>query len=94
MTDKRPKPVAVCTRCGAVSYNATLINGPCGRGGCKGTRGSAGQDTDWEECPSCSGSGEQGSAKCPECDGVGWIFVRDKGWLRAEIKAKRAKKGP
>src|SRR6202521_3644711 len=25
----RPKPVAVCTRCGAVSYAPNLINGQC-----------------------------------------------------------------
>jgi predicted nuclease of predicted toxin-antitoxin system len=29
MADQRPQPVAVCTRCGAVSYSTDQINGQC-----------------------------------------------------------------
>ena len=31
MISKKRKPVAIRTQCGAVSYDATVINGPCGR---------------------------------------------------------------
>jgi hypothetical protein len=52
------KPVAVCSVCGTVSYNATLINGPCGRlvGGkrCRGVNGSALNENDWGFVSVCS----------------------------------------
>jgi len=77
------KPLAVCTACGAVSYIATLINGPCGRrrrdgNRCRGINDSALNETDWATCDGCAGSGRvgDGGSPCDRCDGVGWLFVR------------------
>jgi DnaJ-class molecular chaperone len=82
MTAQKPRPVAVCTRCGAVSDSATLINGCCGnRVGnqqCTGVIGSATNANDWDECPSCAGSGTTDAKRCGRCDGSGWLFVRDR----------------
>ena len=87
MTNKRDlPPLAVCTNCCVVSYDAQVTNNPCGRilGGkrCRGSMGGALQKTDWEECPSCLGSG------CSQCTGVGWIFVRDMPWRRKPKQEK------
>jgi hypothetical protein len=80
MVDKRKQPIAVCTVCGAVSYNATLINGPCGRLAsgkrCRGVNGSALKVDDWKECASCACSGMNGGVSCERCSGSGWLFVR------------------
>ena len=75
------RPVAVCTRCGAVSYNAMLIDGVCGRSRgdgkhCRGVNGSALNQTDWAACDKCAVTGLVGSARCERCDGVGWLFLR------------------
>ena len=77
-SDKRPRPVAICPDCGAVYYSPLRINQRCGRlvdgKGCKG--GITRAWNDWEECPSCLGSGEKGEATCSKCNHVGWLFVR------------------
>jgi hypothetical protein len=77
---KRPTPNARCTNCGAPSYNATLINGECGRmvGGkqCSGKNGREMRKTDWKECLACSAGGLTSAGTCERCDGVGWLFVR------------------
>jgi hypothetical protein len=79
---ERPKPVARCTKCGALSYDATLIDGECGRmvGGkrCAGTNGREMRKTDWKECPACSATGFARAGTCERCDGEGWLFVRGK----------------
>jgi len=76
----RPKPIAVCTRCGAVSYNANLINGQCAQliagKRCVGVNGSALNADDWKQCTACAGSGNRGAGRCGPCDGVGWLYVR------------------
>ena len=84
MEDPEPKlrqPVAVCTRCGAVSHNASAINGPCGRivdrKKCKGCFGSALNVGDWAECPSCAAIGWKNGRHCDQCpDSCGWLYVR------------------
>ena len=82
VTAQKPRPVAVCTRCGAVSYSAHLINGICGRQignkRCAGVNGSALNATDWNECTSCAGSGTADGKRCGRCDGSGWLFARDR----------------
>lgn len=79
---KRTPPVAVCTNCGAVSYRPDVINERCGNryGGkrCSGTFGSAINNGDWEECPSCAGTGLSGEQECRPCSGSGWVYVRDR----------------
>jgi hypothetical protein len=77
--DMRPLkrlPVAVCTSCGAISYNVPSINQRCCekiRGKrCDGIYGSRISNRDWKECRSCAGTGYNGYANCKGCDGVGW----------------------
>lgn len=80
MTEKREKPVAVCTRCGAYSRRVEVINQRCsnvyGRKRCKGVWGSALNYNDWEECPTCEATGRESSGRCSQCDGFAWIYVR------------------
>src|SRR5437762_5774741 len=57
----KPRPVAVCTRCGAVSYAANLVNGQCAQTvagkRCVGVNGSALSADDWNQCSACAGTG-------------------------------------
>ena len=79
----KPKPVAVCTRCGAVSYETKLINGQCGQmvagKRCVGVNGSALNADDWKQCDACAGAGSTGATRCGRCDGAGWIYNRNRG---------------
>jgi hypothetical protein len=79
--NKRRRPVAICTRCGAI-YSVEGINQRCGRTvngeRCGGAISSAlNKDTDWEECPTCGATGDKGRVICAQCSGSGWLFVRD-----------------
>jgi hypothetical protein len=78
----KPKPVAVCTRCGAVSYTANLINGQCGQTvagkRCVGVNGSALNPDDWKQCAACAGTGSVEETRCGHCDGTGWLYARSK----------------
>src|SRR6266852_3836416 len=75
----RPRPVAVCTRCGAVSYATNLINGQCSEmvagKRCVGVNGSALNADDWEQCAACAGAGSTGTDRCGHCDGAGWLYT-------------------
>ena len=76
-------PVAVCTRCGDITYNVAAINRSCGRqpGGkrCKGVYGSALNNDDWAKCSACNGTGLDGTgATCVVCQRTGWRFGRDR----------------
>lgn len=55
-------PVAVCTKCGDITYSPERINAQCGRqpGGmrCMGVYGSALGKNDWAQCGACDGSGK------------------------------------
>jgi len=79
----RPRPVAVCTRCGAVSYALSLINGQCGQTvagkRCIGVNGSAPSADDWKRCAECEGTGSIGTTRCGPCDGAGWLYARNRG---------------
>jgi hypothetical protein len=78
----RPPPVAVCTRCGAVSYAPNLINGQCAQivagKRCVGVNGSALNADDWKQCAACAGAGETGKTRCGHCDGAGWLYARNR----------------
>lgn len=64
------RPIAVCTRCGAVRYDAASINQPCAiqlsvagkLKRCPGCYGSALRSDDWEECSNCNGTGVSDNA--------------------------------
>jgi hypothetical protein len=79
----KPRPVAVCTRCGAVSYAANLINGQCAQTvagkRCVGVNGSAVNADDWKPCEACAGTGNNGKTRCGHCDAAGWLYARNKG---------------
>ena len=65
-----PPPVAVCTKCGDITYSAERINSQCDRKPdgrrCKGVYGSALNNDDWEKCIACGGFGRMGnSGSCP-----------------------------
>jgi len=80
--EKKLPPVAVCTVCGEFSYRVETINNQCAsqHGGkrCRGVFGSAINDDDWQECPSCHGAETIDGKPCAHCAGVGWRFVRDR----------------
>jgi len=79
--EKLPRPVARCTDCGHASRDLRVINGPCGQRvegkRCGGVNGSALNTFDWEECPSCHATGREAGARCGQCEGDGWLYVRD-----------------
>lgn len=81
--DPKPKPVAVCTRCGAVSYATNMINGQCAQTvagkRCVGVNGSALNADDWKQCETCAGTGSRGKMPCGHCDGAGWLYAQNKG---------------
>jgi hypothetical protein len=78
----KPKPVAVCTRCGAVSYTVNLINGQCSQTvagkRCIGVNGSALNPDDWNQCAACAGTGSIEGTRCGHCDGTAWLYARSK----------------
>jgi hypothetical protein len=79
----RPKPVAVCTRCGAISYATNLINGKCAQTvagkRCVGVNGSALDADYWKQCAARAGTGSTGTTRCGPCDGAGWLYSRNRG---------------
>jgi hypothetical protein len=79
----KPRPVAVCTRCGMVSYATQFINGQCAQvvagKRCVGVNGSALSADDWKQCSACEGAGDKGTTRCGQCDGAGWLYTRGKG---------------
>jgi hypothetical protein len=87
--EKQRQPCTCCTRCGRVGYDIALSNQPCRRvldrkgTKCKGAISSAINIGDWEECLTCRGSGASNATTCEPCSGAGWIFVRDRPWLKS-----------
>jgi hypothetical protein len=79
----KPRPVTVCTRCGAVSYATQYINGQCAQvvagKRCVGVNGSALNADDWKQCSACAGAGSIGTTRCGHCDGAGWLYTRNRG---------------
>ena len=80
MNEKMNVPVAVCTVCHTYSRNVATINCQCGNKfngkRCKGVWGSALNESDWEECPSCEATGNESNRECEQCEGFGWIYCR------------------
>ena len=78
---QKPQPVAVCTRCGAVSYSTEMISGQCSEitvgKRCRGVIGSVAK-VDWEECPACLATGVRNEKPCGQCYGAGWLNVRNR----------------
>ena len=65
-------PVAVCTKCGDLTYSPERINSQCdqkpdGKRRCEGVYGSAMNNDDWEKCGACGGFGRTGTAEAAPC---------------------------
>lgn len=79
-TELKPQPVAICTRCGAVSYSTQMISGQCSQvtagKRCTGVIGSVAK-VDWEECPACLATGTRNEKPCGQCYGAGWLYTRN-----------------
>lgn len=75
----RPRPVAHCSKCEAITTSAELMNTTCGNrvstGFCRGILRCALRPGDWTDCPSCR-SGSYPSKHCAGCGSSGWIFAR------------------
>jgi len=78
-SNQKPQPVAVCTRCGALSYSPEMVNGQCSQviagKRCTGVIGSAANKADWEACPACLATGTRDEKPCGQCDGAGWLYI-------------------
>jgi len=72
-------PVAVCTKCGEFTYDATQIDNKCTQRPdgkrCKGVYGSALNKNDWTNCSRCKTTGQMFGATCLACHGGGWRYV-------------------
>lgn len=73
--DKRPKPLAACSVCHALSNQHEYLNHRCGvtvnGRRCYGTYKSAITYL-WDQCESCEATGKVGTQVCSECAGFGW----------------------
>ena len=71
-----PRPVARCTRCRAVTADATRINTSCGQSHgtvpCRGILRNALRPSDWTACPECMS--ELRPVRCDLCRSSGWLF--------------------
>lgn len=78
-SNQKAQPVAVCTRCGALSYSLEMINGQCSQvtagKRCTGVIGSGANKADWEACPACLATGSRDEKPCGQCDGAGWLYI-------------------
>jgi hypothetical protein len=72
-------PVTCCTECGGAGYNMSVANGRCsktsGEQRCSGTNAIANKSFDWNECTQCQAIGVYRNKECPNCKGVGYLFV-------------------
>jgi hypothetical protein len=81
---KRELPVTCCTECGSAGYNIGVANGRCcktsGEQRCSGINAIATKTSDWSECTLCQATGHYRNEECPNCKGIGYLFVglRDK----------------
>ena len=80
---KRERPVTCCSECGGAGYNLAVANRRCSKINseqrCNGTNAIAKEISDWDECALCQATGYHRNKECPNCKGVGYIFVtRDK----------------
>lgn len=75
LRSKKPKPLAVCNVCHALTNQHELLNQRCDKlvagKRCSGTFRS-GLTESWDECGSCQGMGQLGSQVCRDCQGFGW----------------------
>jgi hypothetical protein len=77
---KKERPVAVCTVCGAFGYSTRYIGERCGKPDwgrrCAGIRARATDPENWKLCPACDGTGRREGQECNLCLNRGWLYVR------------------
>lgn len=77
---KREVPVTHCTLCGGAGYNSRVADRRCSKTiageRCNGTNANALNPSDWEDCSYCAATGYYRNKDCPQCQGVGYLFVR------------------
>lgn len=81
MSNTMDKPVAICTTCGRTSRRVESINQSCGNVSnngkrCRGSFASMLGEHDWEQCPSCAGTGRVDGSQCSQCRGDGCLPTR------------------
>jgi hypothetical protein len=78
-TFKKPKPLANCDVCHALTNLKMEVNQRC-RATVKGRRCSgifrSGLGQTWSECQTCGATGILGSQVCGDCAGFGWKLFR------------------
>lgn len=73
----RSRPYALCSSCGAYSYDKdainTLCNAPDKRGACDGFWQNRTRLSDWVSCRDCTGTGYIDGKRCSACFYSGWL---------------------
>ncbi len=76
---KKELPVTHCTQCGAAGYNSRVADRRCCKTiageRCNGTNETAVNRGNWDDCPFCEATGYYRNKECPQCRGVGYLFV-------------------
>ena len=75
---RKPKPVAACMECRAITDMHELVNQRCDRV-VNGRRCPGIYRSDlsfvWDKCQGCEALGRVGSQVCAECGGMGWRLM-------------------
>jgi hypothetical protein len=93
----KERPGAVCLKCERPKP-FTLATAQCAdrRGDgqrCGGLISAAIAPGDWAECPTCSATRTVNEVPCAGCREEGWIYVRDKQWLKDQLQRERESRG-
>ena len=74
----KPKPLAACGECRALTDMHVLVNHRCDRV-VNGRRCAGIYRSDlsfvWDKCQTCEATGRIGSQACDECRGMGWRLL-------------------
>jgi hypothetical protein len=83
ITRREKRPIWRCTQCGSTVFDGEIEprNRACRSSTdgekCRGHYHRAAQDSDWQRCPVCAGTGYSiSTAHCERCSGRGWLFDR------------------
>jgi len=74
--NKRGKPDAVCTACGAYGRNVVMNEDHRCSPRKRGAWRSMLHPDDWKECDRCGGTGRRAGQRCDGCAGEGWHIAR------------------
>ena len=72
--------MARCPACGHVTRDFERVDKRCERmldgARCRGINSGTHSYDDWQACPVCDATGRREHARCGQCKGDGWIYVR------------------